>query len=245
MALFTISDLHLCVANPEKTMEEFAGRWNNYIARLCKNWNAVVSPKDSVIIPGDISWALGLQASYDDLKLIDSLNGTKYIGKGNHDLWWATMSKMNSFFEINNFKTLRILYNNAYKVENKIICGTRGWFYDERLQKTVEPTDYQKIIIREAGRLKLGLEMAKKINEDDISKGEAPKEIMVFFHFPPVWEDFVCNEFISLMKEYGVRRCFYGHIHGNYDVPFKKIYDCIEMYIVSADYLSFLPYLIR
>ena len=87
--------------------------------------------------------------------------------------------------------------------------------------------------------------MAKKINEDGISKGEAPKEIIVFFHFPPVWEDFVCNEFISLMKEYGIRRCFYGHIHGSYDVPFKKIYDGIEMYIISADYLSFLPYLIR
>ena len=80
MGLFTISDLHLCVANPEKTMEEFAGRWNNYIARLCKNWNAVVSPEDSVIIPGDISWALGLRASYDDLKRIDSLNWTNYIG---------------------------------------------------------------------------------------------------------------------------------------------------------------------
>ncbi len=240
MSIFVIADLHLCIANSEKSMEEFGGRWNNYVPRLVKNWNSVVSPDDSVIIPGDISWATGLTNALPDLTLINSLNGTKYVGKGNHDLWWATLSKMNGFFKENSLGTLHILYNNAYLIEDKIICGTRGWFYDEKGQKTVEPTDYHKLINREVIRLKMSLNDAVRIKADDPSR-----EIIVFLHFPCVWDTYVCREIVDVLHEYGIRRCFYGHIHGNYEVPFRTEFEDISFCIISADYLSFVPYLIR
>lgn len=240
MSMFVISDLHLCTANADKNMEEFGGRWNNYIPRLAKNWNLIVTSDDTVIIPGDISWATGLKNALPDLKLINSLNGIKYIGKGNHDLWWATMAKLNAFLQDNGLHTLHILYNNAYLIENKIVCGTRGWFYDEKSQKTVKPTDYRKLVNRESMRLRMSLEAATRLQAEDPSR-----EILVFLHFPCVWDDYVCREIVDVLHEYRIRRCFYGHIHGNYDVPFKTEFENIAFYIVSADYLSFVPYLIR
>ena len=36
-----------------------------------------------------------------------------------------------AFFEKNGFSDISLLYNNAHVVENFIITGTRGWFFDE------------------------------------------------------------------------------------------------------------------
>ena len=121
MSLFAISDLHLSIGSgPKKSMEVFGSRWNDYINKLAKNWRAVITPKDSIVIAGDISWALRLEEAREDLLFIDSLPGTKYIGKGNHDFWWSTAAKMQKLFDDNGISTLKILYNNAYATENMI-----------------------------------------------------------------------------------------------------------------------------
>ena len=52
MALFTIADLHLSFGC-DKPMDVFPG-WKDYTARLEKNWRAVVSDQDTVVIAGDI-----------------------------------------------------------------------------------------------------------------------------------------------------------------------------------------------
>lgn len=240
MSVFAISDLHLSTSDKSKDMAVFGGRWNNYIEKLVKNWNAVVSPGDSVIIPGDISWATGLENSINDLKFVDSLNGTKYIGKGNHDLWWATYSKMIDFFNQNEISTIKVLYNNAYLIENTIVCGTRGWFYDEKTQKTPEPVDYAKLINREVTRLELSILAAKKLQEQNCDIG-----IKVFFHFPPIFDDYICRELVDTLHKYKIAECYYGHIHGNYAIPFNVTFEGISFRIISADYLGFVPYLIR
>lgn len=65
MALFVIADLHLS-SDGTKSMEKFGSRWTDYMQRLQKNWQAVVRPEDTVIIPGDISWSLKLEDSLED-----------------------------------------------------------------------------------------------------------------------------------------------------------------------------------
>lgn len=234
MSLFAISDLHLSIGSgPKKSMEVFGSRWNDYINKLAKNWRAVITPKDSVVIAGDISWALRLEEAREDLLFIDSLPGTKYIGKGNHDFWWSTAAKMQKLFDDNGISTLKILYNNAYETENMIICGSRGWFTDKTLQKTVGDVEYEKIINREAVRLRLALDEALRL------RGDTDREILVFLHFPPVYREFSCPEIISLLHEYGIKRCFYGHIHGSYTIP--RSFECedIEMIMTAADFLDF------
>ena len=59
MSLFAIADLHLSLGE-DKPMDIFAG-WDNYVERLTKNWNTLVTDDDTVMIAGDISWAMKLE----------------------------------------------------------------------------------------------------------------------------------------------------------------------------------------
>ena len=133
MSLFSIADLHLS-QTVNKPMDKFGSRWPNHTEKLIKRWNAVVTNNDTVIVPGDISWGISLEEALEDLLLIENLPGKKLIGKGNHDYWWGTLTKMKQFLDEHNISTIQFLYNNAYEVEDYIVCGTRGWYVEEKLQ---------------------------------------------------------------------------------------------------------------
>ena len=239
MAVFVIADLHLDTKTNQKSMEIFGNRWLGYVDKIQKNWNRVVGADDTVIIPGDISWALSLEDATEDLKFIDSLNGKKIIMKGNHDFWWSTVSKLEKFFAEHKINSIKILNNNALEVEEYIIAGSRGWFTDKSIQESTDlDVDYDKIINRETIRLKMSLDSAKKIKEN------TDKEILVFFHFPPIWGDFCCERIIELLREYDIKRCFFGHIHGNYSVSDSFLYDNIRFQMISADFVDFIPRII-
>ena len=166
MSLYVISDLHLSTnETTNKSMEKFGTKWKDYHKKLEKYFKAIINDDDTVIIPGDISWAMSLDEALSDFKFLDSLPGTKIISKGNHDFWWSTATKINSFFQANEIKTVKLLHNNAYLIENCIVCGSRGWFYDEKQQKTVGDVDYDKIVAREAQRLEISINEALKIKE--------------------------------------------------------------------------------
>lgn len=236
MALYTIADLHLS-SDRSKSMDVFGPRWDNHMEKLRKNWNAVVRPEDTVVLPGDISWALQLKDSVDDFAFLDALNGTKLVGKGNHDFWFATHAKIRSFWAEHGFTTLHILYNNAYLTDTCVVCGTRGWFVEEAQQNTHDPVDYAKIVNRELIRLRMSLDAAKAIQKE--SGSDLP--IVPFLHFPPVWNGFVCREFVDVLHEYQIRDCYFGHIHGAYGAPRQQEFEGISFRICSADYLNFTP----
>jgi predicted phosphohydrolase len=46
---------------------------------------------------------------------------------------------------------------------------------------------------------------------------------------------------VDLLKQYGITRCYYGHIHGVYDIPPSFSFEGITMTMVAADYLNFIP----
>lgn len=239
MSIYTIADLHLSLGvGKEKAMDVFGSRWQRYVNKLEKNWRAIVEPEDSVIIPGDISWALGMDEALEDLKFIDSLPGTKYIGKGNHDFWWATLKKLTDFFAAHNITTIKILYNCAYEVEDYVICGTRGWFYDETVSGIPKGTDFDKIVNREAQRLKISLEEAKKLSDS------CGKPILCFLHFPVVWNNTECEPLMNILLDYEIKKCYFGHIHGSYGSPACFEHKNITFAIISADYLNFVPRII-
>ena len=238
MALYVLSDLHLSTnQKTNKSMEVFGPRWKNYMERIEQNWGRLVTPLDTVIIPGDISWAMTLDEAKDDFAYLDALPGTKIISKGNHDYWWATQAKAYAFFEKNQYHTIRLLHNNAFAVEDFMICGSRGWFSDENIGNIPQGTDYHKIVSREAIRLRLSLTEAVKLDGEN----GAAREKLVFLHFPPVFREFCCEEILAVLHEFGIRRCFYGHIHGVYDIPGTFTHDGIEFTMVSADFLDFIP----
>ena len=242
MAIFVLSDLHLSTdLSMNKSMDVFGDRWRDYMVKIQKNWNAVVGDGDTVIVPGDISWATRLEDAYADLDFLNKLNGKKLLGKGNHDFWWSTASKMYKFFEEHGFDSLTILYNNAFVVEDRIVCGTRGWFPDESKQVTVGDVDYQKIVNREVGRLKLSLDAAKKLQENEREQSGRELPIEVFLHFPPVWSDLVMTELVDILSAYGIERVYFGHIHAAYSMPRSFTYQNITFTLTSSDFLSFYP----
>jgi len=237
MALYAISDLHLSTLDStNKSMEVFGRRWDGYMERIKNNWLRLITDEDTVVIPGDISWALTLEEALSDLKFIDSLPGKKLLGKGNHDFWWNTMKKHYAFFEKNGIGSIDFLFNNAHLVDGLIVAGTRGWYNDEEAKNAPDNADFEKLVNRERVRLQMSLKAAAAI------KNEHPEcEIVAFMHFPPFWNEKASDSLIELLKEYGVRRVYYGHIHGNYTVPESFEYENIKMSIISADYLGFIP----
>lgn len=240
MAVFSISDPHLPGGEPEaKSMTVFGARWHDYIERLEKNWRAVVSDGDTVILPGDISWAMTLDRALTDLAFIDSLPGKKLIGKGNHDFWWSTLSKMRGFLRENGIFSIDFLQNNAYAVENFIVCGTRGWFFDASDQAAVYDTDHERIIAREACRLELSIKEGLKLSGGDASP------IRVFLHFPAVFGGEECAPVVDVLTRYGITDVYYGHVHSSAPYPSVISHRAIRFHSVAADALGFTPILVR
>ncbi len=223
MSIFIIGDTHLS-GTADKPMDVFGGKWENYTEKLKTNWEASVGDEDTVVLAGDISWAMSLEDAKSDFEFLDSLPGRKVIVKGNHDYWWGTVGKMNAFLKENGIKSIEFIYNSSVTIGDMAICGTRGW--GERQTEKDE-----KIIARESGRLERSL----------MSAPENAEKIAVM-HYPPVFENGYIAEFVRIMQKYGVKRCYYGHLHAN-SIPkaVQGMYQGIEFFLVSADSIDFLP----
>lgn len=225
MALFVMGDLHLSLSS-DKSMDIFGG-WENYAERIKENWNREVSPEDTVVVPGDISWAMSLKEAVADFSYIHELPGRKIILKGNHDYWWTTAAKMNNFLAENGFDSIFILHNNHYAYENYGICGTRGWINDDS-----EPAD-AKVLAREAQRLETSIASAEN----------AGLEPLVFLHYPPLYGNEYNPDLLEVMYRHNIKRCWYGHIHGRkgHQNAVNGERDGIVFQLVSADYVQFCP----
>ena len=224
MALYAIGDLHLCLGAP-KPMDIFGGAWVGYMEKLRQGMQ-VLTEEDTLVLMGDLSWALDLESAKADFAWIAALPGRKIILKGNHDYWWSTAAKFTRFCQENGFENLFLLNNNCYFYENTAICGTRGWFYEEERSGQHD----EKVFRRELGRLEASLKAA----------GEQEK--LVFLHYPPRYKGYECPEILSLLERYGVRRCFYGHLHGgSRSLAREGLWSNIDYRLLSADQLDFRP----
>lgn len=225
MALYAIGDLHLCLGAP-KPMDVFGGAWVNYMDKL-KEGLSVIGPEDTTVLLGDLSWALDLENAQADFAWINKILGRKIILKGNHDYWWSTAAKFQKFCVENQFSNMFILNNNFYEYEDWAICGTRGWFFEESRSSEHD----EKVFKRELLRLETSLRAAGDRNK------------MVFLHYPPRYKGYECQEILDLLQKYGVRRCFYGHLHGpSHKLAMEGVWDSVEFRLTAADYLNFTPF---
>jgi len=221
MKVFAISDLHLSINNP-KPMDIFGPVWDNYLIEIEENWNDVVSDEDIVLIPGDISWAMKFEEAKSDLDYICKLKGHKVIIKGNHDYWWSSISEIKNYLYNNTYA----LQNDAVKIGDVIICGSRGWSVLEENEQT--PQD-EKIYKRELIRMELSLQaMQAKRNEND--------RVVVMTHFPPFNYNMDDNAMMQLFEKYGVNAVVFGHLH-SYDKKQKLLFNKnnINYYLTSCD----------
>ncbi len=228
--LYTISDPHLSFST-DKPMDIFGSRWDNHAQKFETEWKNTVKDGDTVIIPGDISWGSSFEEALIDLEFINALPGRKIIGKGNHDYWWATMNKLSNFKNEKKLDTIDFLFNNAYVVENKIICGTRGWVNEFGVK-----SEDERIIKREAQRLELSLKEGLRLKE------EFPdNEIIVFLHYPPLFGEFMNYDIIDILYRYDIKNVYFGHLHGVKEEQLDDEYLGIRLHLVSCDYVNFVP----
>lgn len=225
MSIYAIGDLHLSFANP-KPMNIFGNNWNNHEKKIKLDWISKVKEEDTVVLPGDFSWAMNLKDTKKDFEYINNLPGRKIMSKGNHEYWWTTVTNIKKFLKENNFSNIDFLYNNSIEVEDKLICGTRGW------NLNLESETSNKIITREEIRLENSIQDAINKNLD--------KEIIVFMHYPPIIKQNLNTGFFKILKKYNIKRCYYAHLHGNsIKEALNGVYDGIEFKLVSADGLDF------
>jgi len=228
MAIYTIGDLHLSFG-VNKPMDIFGVNWENHHEKIADDWKNKVKDTDLVVLPGDFSWAMDLSNTYDDFEYLKSLPGKKLLLKGNHDYWWGTLSKNRNFIKENEFGDIDFIQNNSYLFDDKIIIGTRGWIYDTKPENL-------KILNREKIRLQMSI-------DDAINNYGNEKEIIVFMHYPPFGKEEILKvyDLKETLKNYpNIKRCYYGHLHGESCVgAIQGNIDGIEYKLVSSDYLDF------
>ena len=225
MSLYAIGDLHLSLA-VDKPMDVFGGGWDNYVEKI-RDGFSTLGRDDVCVLCGDTSWGMTLKESIDDFRFVDELPGKKILLKGNHDYWWDTVTKIKAAFSRNNITSIEILHNNCFSYGGAAICGTRGWL----LETETDKEHNSKIVRRETERLRASLDSA----------GEA-EEKLCFLHYPPKYSDQSCPGILSVMKAYNVKKCYYGHIHGQgHRFAVLGDSDGIRFDMVSADYLGFVP----
>lgn len=221
MKVFAISDFHLSINNP-KPMDIFGPSWENYLDKIIADWEEKVTDEDIVLIPGDLSWAMKFEEAKPDLDFICNLKGKKVILKGNHDYWWSSISELRGYLYNNTYA----IQNDAIKLGNYVICGSRGWVAEDNGFKSEQD---EKIYRRELIRMELSLKNAMTLKSDE-------DKIIVITHYPPFNYRMEYNEMIALFEKYKVNDVVYGHLH-NEDIKQKLTYERngIKYYLTSCD----------
>ncbi len=246
MAVWAIADLHLSFGVPNKGMEVFGEQWTDHHEQIAKNWRAVVSPEDLVLLAGDISWGMRPEEARADLEWIGSLPGTKVMIRGNHDFWWGSLSKVQALCPPN----VHALQNTAFSWKGISIGGARLWDSSEYrfgsfIEYTVNPVskiptapsdaelqEQERIFAREVARLELSL-------QDMDAQAE---HRLVMTHYPPIGADLAPSRVSALLEKYKVETCVFGHLHNVRAgaLPFG-VERGVKYVLTSADYLDFQP----
>ena len=88
------------------------------------------------------------------------------------------------------------------------------------------------VLLREAGRLRTSIRAAK----------ETGLEPIAFLHYPPIYADQICPEILDVLKEEGITRCYYGHVHSKgIRLAVQGEVEGIRFELISADAVRFCP----
>jgi predicted phosphohydrolase len=225
--VFALADLHLS-SSGAKPMDVFGTIWKDHPARMAAAWDATVEPDDAVLLPGDLSWARTLDEAKDDLAWIGARPGTKVLLRGNHDGWWASVSKVRRALPVGCFA----LQHDAIELPGFVVVGARGWTAPD--DPIATPED-EPIFLRELERLRLSVADA-----DSRFGRRAPRIAMV--HFPPWIEGRPPTEVVRVLREAGVSECVYGHLHGeDHAKGVRGAHDGMNFTLVAADAVEFTP----
>lgn len=245
MAIWAIADLHLSFGVADKKMDIFGPAWEGWTDKIATHWNNLISEDDLILIAGDTSWAMRPEEAVPDLEWVDKLPGTKVLLRGNHDYWWASVSKVQNVLP----PSLHIIQNNTFDWGDVSIGGARLWdtseynfnayieFIDNPKAKMLTEKDKkteeaERIFSRELGRLEMSL---KNLNPN-------AKTRIAMTHYPPISADLKDSQASALLEKYNVDICVFGHLHNvKTDLPMFGEHHGVNYALTSCDYLDFKP----
>lgn len=209
-------------------MDVFGPGWQGHPERFFSGWAATVADGDLVLVPGDISWALRLEAALPDLQAIAALPGEKVLLRGNHDYWWPSISRLRAALP----PRMHAIQNDALRIGEYRIAGSRGWLCPGARGFTDQDL---RIYRRELERLRLSLQAARRLGDGDL---------LVMLHFPPTNPAGDRSEVIDLLEEHEPTAVVYGHVHGEAADSEPAASFGLPLHFVAADALEFRPKLI-
>lgn len=204
-------------------MNIFGPVWDNYLQTIENDWAEKVKDDDIVLLSGDLSWAMRLEDAVSDIGYIGALKGRKVIIRGNHDYWWKSISAVRAKLPGGTYA----VQNDAVKIDNNVICGSRLWMTPEigKAQSAEDKTIYD----RELLRLAMSLENAKKL----MTEGD---RLFVMVHYPPFNSTFAPTVFTDKIAEYSPDAVIYGHLHGFASrVCRRMVLGGVPYYLTSCD----------
>jgi predicted phosphohydrolase len=226
-SIFALADLHLSLGG-EKPMDIFGEAWRDHARRMAEAWDSVVKPEDTVLLPGDISWAKKLEEATRDLEWIGVRPGRKLLLRGNHDSWWSSLAKVRRALP----EGCEALQNNSFLVNEWVVVGARGWLSPEDPLAT--PND-ARVFIRELDRLRLSLAHADREYGPKLPR-------LAMLHYPPWIEGRQPTAVVPLLERGGIRICVYGHLHGeDHRLAVRGERNGIRYQFVAADAVGFAP----
>lgn len=207
-------------------MNVFGSGWENHFEKIKADWKDKVGDGDLVLLCGDTSWGTLLEEGLVDLKALAPLKGRKIFIRGNHDYWWNGITKLRDSAPDESFIFLQ---NDCVKIDDFVICGSRGWTCPGSADYT--PHD-EKLYKREAERFKLCFKEVEKVREEG-------DRLLVMTHYPPFSGKSPDTEFTKLFEEYGAEKVIFGHIHGDTYFPLRTVKSGIEYILTSCDKVNF------
>ena len=226
MRVFAIADPHLSSRDP-KPMDVFGASWQRHPEAFFEGWRRVVGEDDLVLVPGDISWAMRLEAALPDLEAIAALPGRTVLLRGNHDYWWPSLRKLRAALPAG----MHAIQHDAVRIGDVIVAGTRGW---SAPGAPGSDANDERIYQRELQRLRLSLAAAAALGQG---------RLVVMLHFPPTNPRGDRSEMLDLIAAAAPHALVFGHVHSDAPVHVPTLPGTVVRF-VAADALRFEPALI-
>lgn len=264
--IWALADLHLSLADPQKDMALISVQWSDYVARMERQWDALVSPSDLVLIPGDISWAMKQEEARIDLEWIAKRPGTKILSQGNHDYWWPkTKAKAQSLSP----SSIHLLHKDLLHINEQLYIVAAKGAQDRSLNfdpytlwttpkgtalqgevgkktkgpKALSPSEESELDARLA---KEELRLERKLARLDEIDQEKRSRRLVMLHYPPTDPERTMTGMLQLLEKYRVDLVVFGHLHSLNREKFCGYVGegAPRLAFVAADWLNFAPLLL-
>ena len=212
-------------------MDVFGAAWKDHAQRMAFAWDAAVGAEDSVLLPGDLSWARDLEEARPDLAWIGARPGRKVLLRGNHDGWWTSIAKVRRALP----PGCVALQNDAIDLGPVVLVGARGWTAPD---DPMAAEGDAAIFLRELTRLRLS------IDDADRRFGRI-KPRWAMLHYPPWLQGRKPTEVVDVLRAGAVSSCVYGHLHGaDHALGVQGERDGLRFRLVAADAIGFAPTLL-